>query len=162
MLISESCKKFLPQNPLNCAEKGSASVCGREFSKEEFKLYQVGFYIFALFFKTIFNKRLFRFMAFARNTLKNKALFSVCTLAIRFSVSYLAQKKDGQSEQMTKDACDYKKIPVERSRIVFFCIFAASKMRRSLNAPKWWNGRHEGLKIPCPLRACGFKSHLRY
>ncbi len=43
---------------------------------------------------------------------------------------------------------------------LYFC--GLKKMRRSLNEPKWWNGRHEGLKIPCSLRACGFKSHLRY
>ena len=26
------------------------------------------------------------------------------------------------------------------------------------NRPGWWNGRHEGLKIPWPLRSCGFES----
>ena len=127
MLISESCKKFLPQNPLNCAEKGSASVCGREFSKEEFKLYQVGFYIFALFFKTIFNKRLFRFMAFARNTLKNKALFSVCTLAIRFSVSYLAQKKGRTIGTDDKGCVRSQKNPRRKKPYCIFLYFCGLK-----------------------------------
>ena len=26
--------------------------------------------------------------------------------------------------------------------------------------PEWWNGRHEGLKIPWPLRLCGFESRF--
>lgn len=29
-------------------------------------------------------------------------------------------------------------------------------------AAEWWNGRHEGLKIPWPLRLCGFESHFGY
>ena len=28
--------------------------------------------------------------------------------------------------------------------------------------PKWWNGRHEGLKIPWALRPCGFEPRFRY
>ena len=27
---------------------------------------------------------------------------------------------------------------------------------------EWWNGRHGGLKIPWPLRLCGFESHFLY
>ena len=41
----------------------------------------------------------------------------------------------------------------------FFCIFAR---KTKIRLPKWWNGRHEGLKIPWPLRLCGFESHFRY
>ena len=43
-------------------------------------------------------------MAFKRNTLGTKTLFLVCTLAMMFSVSCLAQNKDGQLDQMTKEA----------------------------------------------------------
>ena len=43
-------------------------------------------------------------MAFKRNTLGTKTLFLVCTLAMLFSVSCLAQNKDGQLDQMTKEA----------------------------------------------------------
>ncbi len=35
----------------------------------------------------------------------------------------------------------------------------------SLNLPKegeWWNGRHEGLKIPWVYNPCGFNSHLAH
>src|SRR5659263_121135 len=28
--------------------------------------------------------------------------------------------------------------------------------------PRWWNGRHVGLKIQWPLRSCGFKSRPGY
>ena len=28
--------------------------------------------------------------------------------------------------------------------------------------PEWWNGRHEGLKIPWALRPCGFEPRFRY
>ncbi len=28
--------------------------------------------------------------------------------------------------------------------------------------PGWWNGRHEGLKIPWALGLCGFKSRPRH
>ena len=38
--------------------------------------------------------------------------------------------------------------------------YLLSLSRRKL--PEWWNGRHEGLKIPWPLRLCGFESHFRY
>ena len=46
---------------------------------------------------------------------------------------------------------------------MYFCavIFRVTRSLENV-LPWWWNGRHEGLKIPCPLRACGFKSHLRY
>ena len=27
---------------------------------------------------------------------------------------------------------------------------------------EWWNGRHEGLKIPWPLRLCGFESRFEH
>ena len=27
---------------------------------------------------------------------------------------------------------------------------------------EWWNGRHEGLKIPWPSRLCGFESRFEY
>ena len=40
---------------------------------------------------------------------------------------------------------------------------AFSSRRRTLNdvlLPWWWNGRHEGLKIPWPFRLCGFESRL--
>ncbi|CAB4219004.1 hypothetical protein UFOVP1604_87 [uncultured Caudovirales phage] len=33
---------------------------------------------------------------------------------------------------------------------------------RSPQMPQWWNGRHEGLKIPCQKMACRFESGLRY
>ena len=28
--------------------------------------------------------------------------------------------------------------------------------------PRWWNGRHEGLKIPWLLQLCGFESRSRH
>ena len=43
------------------------------------------------------------------------------------------------------------------------CIFAASFLRKvHWTLPWWWNGRHEGLKIPWASRPCGFKSRPRY
>ena len=33
---------------------------------------------------------------------------------------------------------------------------------QSLRSPRWWNGRHEGLKIPWLLQLCGFESRSRH
>ena len=40
--------------------------------------------------------------------------------------------------------------------------FAGQKKRRSIGCSNGGIGRHEGLKIPWPLRLCGFKSRFEY
>ena len=37
-----------------------------------------------------------------------------------------------------------------------------AKCTNLLVRAEWRNGRRWGLKIPCPLWACGFESHLGY
>ena len=47
----------------------------------------------------------------------------------------------------------------------FFVIFVLWKFFEKMNIkrmPEWWNGRHEGLKIPWSLRPCGFESRFWY
>ena len=40
--------------------------------------------------------------------------------------------------------------------------FAAEFPIKGKEMLEWWNGRHEGLKIPWPLRLCGFESRFEY
>ena len=40
--------------------------------------------------------------------------------------------------------------------------FAAEFPIKGKEMLEWWNGRHEGLKIPWPLRLCGFESRFEH
>ncbi len=40
--------------------------------------------------------------------------------------------------------------------------FAFGMPHHGILMQEWWNGRHGGLKIPWPLRLCGFESHFLY
>jgi hypothetical protein len=63
--------------------------------------------------------------------------------------------------QGMKLAFDYSRKP--GSKPVLTCADLQRKMggARQRDEPEWRNGRRDGLKNRC-LRACGFKSHLRY
>ena len=41
-------------------------------------------------------------------------------------------------------------------------VASSSLVSRSIRMPRWWNGRHVGLKIQWPLWPCGFKSRPGY
>ena len=41
-------------------------------------------------------------------------------------------------------------------------VASPSLVSRSIRMPRWWNGRHVGLKIQWSLRPCGFKSRPGY
>ena len=47
------------------------------------------------------------------------------------------------------------------SLITFFSYLCSRFSKISL-LPRWWNGRHEGLKIPWLLQLCGFESRSRH
>ena len=51
---------------------------------------------------------------------------------------------------------------VNQRRIVQRGVRVPPSAQNKNHLPGWWNGRHEGLKIPCPKRACGFESRSRY
>ena len=40
--------------------------------------------------------------------------------------------------------------------------FAVEFPKWGMEMLEWWNGRHEGLKIPWPLRLCGFESRFEH
>lgn len=88
-------------------------------------------------------------MAIARNnTLGNKTLFLICTLAMMFSVSCLAQNKDGQLDQMTKEAwieTFQEKCRVSDSSIELF---------RAYEEYPWWG--KDGLIPVCVGNKWGF------
>jgi len=89
-------------------------------------------------------------MTFARITLEkmNKTLFLICTLTMMFSVSCLAQNKDGQLDQMTKEAwieTFQEKCRVSDSSIEWF---------RAYEEYPWWG--KDGLIPVCVGNKWGF------
>ena len=80
---------------------------------------------------------------------KNTAAFSAVLIRIIYMVADTALSFKLRGSRLFYEASALK-----------ICGIIKKCLPLHTGAPEWWNGRHEGLKIPWPLRLCGFESHF--